>query len=113
MEHPYGYREVARVESIHPEISGEVSVGSKLRVTVNPPGGKSMTFKPTVTCVQDNRDFIWTGSIPIPDAFRGEHIFELRPTGDASTQVIHREEFSGWMLPFLWKSLDTGSRAGF
>ena len=72
-----------------------------------------MSFKATVSCVQKNRDFIWVGSIPIPGAFRGEHIFELRPIDDSRTKVIHREEFSGWMLPFLWKNLDKDTRAGF
>jgi hypothetical protein len=96
-----------------PEISGDVSVGSKLRVRIEPPGGKAMTFKPTVSCVTENRDFIWAGSLPIPGAFRGEHIFELRPIDNSRTKVIHKEEFHGWMLLFLWKSLDTGARAGF
>ncbi len=96
-----------------PEISGEVSVGSRLKVRIEPPGGKPMTFKPTVSCFQENRDFIWVGTIPIPGAFRGEHIFELRPIDDSRTKVIHREEFSGWMLPFLWKNLDKDARGGF
>ena len=96
-----------------PEISGEVSVGSRLKIRIEPPGGKPMSFKATVSCVQENRDFIWVGFIPIPGAFRGEHIFELRPIDDSHTKVIHREEFSGWMLPFLWKNLDKDARAGF
>jgi len=96
-----------------PEISGEVSVGSKLSIRVAPPGGKAMSFRSTVTCVQDNRDFIWVGTIPVPGAFRGEHIFELRPIEGDRTKLIHREEFSGWMLPLLWGSIHEGAQAGF
>ena len=96
-----------------PDISGEISVGSRLTIRVEPPGGKPMSFKPIVSCVQENSDLIWIGSLPIPGAFKGEHIFELRPIDDAHTKLIQRENYSGWMIPFLWKSLDRNVRAGF
>ena len=96
-----------------PEITGEAIVGSRLHVKVAPPGGKAMSFKATVSCVQDAREFIWVGTIPIPGAFRGEHIFELRPLDGNRTHLIHREEFSGWMLPILWGSIHNGTQEGF
>jgi hypothetical protein len=72
-----------------------------------------MSFQSTVSRLQEDSDFAWTGSVPIPWAFSGEHIFELRPVDEVRTLLIQREEFTGWMLPFLWKSLDTSARGGF
>ena len=96
-----------------PEVKGEISVGGRIFVRVAPPNGRAMSFKATVTCFHENRDFIWVGSAPIPGAFRGEHIFELRPIDDGRTRLVHREEFSGWMLPLLWGGMEKGTHEGF
>ncbi len=96
-----------------PEISGDISLGSKLRIRMEAPGAKAMSFSSEISRLQKDRDFAWKGKLPIPGAFRGEHIFELRPLADSRTRFVHREEFTGWMLPFLWRYLNTSAKAGF
>jgi hypothetical protein len=72
-----------------------------------------MSFQSTVSRLKENSDFARTGSDPIPWAFKGEHVFELRPVDEVRTRLIHREEFRSWMLPFLLKNLDISAGAGF
>ena len=41
-----------------PEVKGEISVGSRISVRVEPSDGRAMSFKATISCLQENRDFI-------------------------------------------------------
>ena len=95
------------------EAEGEVREGAKLRVRIEPPGGKAMTFTPTVTRVAPEQSFRWLGRVLFPGLFDGEHIFELSPTSDGGTHFVHREEFRGVLVPLLWRNLDTQARQGF
>ena len=62
--------------------SGMVATGERLVNRVEPPGGRGMTFKPTVTEVEDGRTFEWlrtaqvaqdrSFSFRVPYAARGE-----------------------------------------
>ena len=95
------------------ESSGEVRVGEKLTNRMQPPGGKAITFKPTVTEVEPARVFEWLGRLLMPGIFDGRHRFELTPTADGGTRLIHSEYFRGILVRLMRKSLDTDTRAGF
>ena len=95
-------------------ITGELETGARLAVRLQPPGGKPMTFKPTLLNVVPNEELRWLGRVVLPGIFDGEHIFELAPIdGGERTRFVQREEFRGVLVPFLWKSLDTDTRRGF
>lgn len=91
---------------------GVVAVGERLTNRLEPPGGKAITIKPTVTEVDRNRSFEWLGRLVMPGLFDGRHRFELVPDGDG-TRLIHTEHFTGLLVPLLRKSLDTATLAGF
>jgi hypothetical protein len=91
---------------------GTVAVGERLTNRIEPPEGKAMTFRPTVTQVVDGRVFEWLGRLGLPGLFDGRHRFELVPNG-AGTRLIQTERFSGALVPFMKKGLDTKTRAGF
>lgn len=95
------------------EAAGEVRKGERLTVRMEPPGGKAMTFKPTVTRVDPGREFRWLGHLLLPGIFDGEHIYEIAPSVDGGVRFTHREEFKGLLVPLLWKSLKTKTRRGF
>ncbi len=95
------------------EAEGEVREGAQLRIRIEPPGGKGMTFKPTVTRVLPEREFRWLGRFLLPALFEGEHIFELTPLSESRIRFVHREQFSGLLPPFLWGSLESSTRQGF
>jgi hypothetical protein len=94
-------------------ISGPLREGATLRVTVRPPGGKAMTFRPTVRAVEPGRELRWLGRLLVPGLFDGEHYFRLSPIGSTGTRVVHGERFSGVLVYLLRASLDSGTRAGF
>lgn len=96
-----------------PEAEGEVKEGERLRVRIEPPGGKGMTFTPTVTLVEPERAFRWLGRLLLPGLFDGEHIYEITPLAEDRVRFVQREEFRGLLVPLFWKSLDTQTRQGF
>ena len=95
------------------EAAGEVKLGSKLKIYIEPPGGKGMTFTPTVTRVVPGREFRWVGRILVPGLFDGEHIFEVETSGEDSVRFTQREQFRGLLVPLLWRSLEPKTRLGF
>lgn len=108
--------DLARYQNWNPFITsaeGRVAVGERLVNRLNPPGGKEMTFKPTVTVVEEERTFEWLGRLFVPGLFDGRHRFELHPTDDGGTRLVHTEAFRGLLVRPLRKSLDTNTRQGF
>ena len=92
---------------------GRVAVGETLVHRMQPPGGKAMTFRPTVTELDPGRVFEWLGRLVIPGLFDGRHRFELHPTAAGGTRLVHTERFRGVLVRLLKKSLDTRTREGF
>lgn len=95
------------------EAIGTVEEGAVLKIRLTPPSGKAMTFKPTLTRVQPPYHLRWQGRLLVPYLFDGEHIFEIEPLEEGGVRLIHRETFRGLLVPFLWRRLDTDTRAGF
>jgi hypothetical protein len=94
-------------------IEGKAQQGAQLRVVLQPPGGKAMTFTPTLLVVEHGRELCWRGRLFLPGLFDGEHRFRIEQTGKNRCRFVHSEEFSGILVPMLWKSLDTTTRRGF
>lgn len=95
------------------EATGTVAPGARLQVRIQLPGKAPMTFTPTVTEVRPERAFRWRGKLFVRGLFDGEHIFEVEPEGDGSCRFVHRERFSGLLVPLLWRFLAAPTRAGF
>jgi hypothetical protein len=95
------------------EATGRVEVGERLVNRMSPPGGRAMTFRPTVTEVEPGRTFEWLGRAGIPGIFDGRHRFELREEPDGATTLLQTESFRGVLVRFMRTSLDTHTRAGF
>ena len=93
-------------------IDGDASVGSKLRVRLEPPEGRGATFRPSVTAIEQDRCFEWVGKLGFKGLFDGRHRFEIEATS-RGTRFIHSEKFSGVLVPLLARVLDKGTRAGF
>ena len=92
---------------------GEVSVGARLHVYIQPSGGKGMSFRPTVLVADPNREFRWLGHLWLPGLFDGEHSFVIEPLGDGRVRFVQRERFGGLLVPLLSKMLDGDTRRGF
>ena len=87
-------------------ISCEPKLGNRLTVSINPPGGKGMTFKPNILTLESNKEFRWKGKLGISGIFDGEHYFILEFLEKDKTKFIHGEIFSGLLVPVLGKMLD-------
>jgi hypothetical protein len=97
------------IRSIH----GQAKQGERLEVFIQPPGGSGMTFRPIILALQPENELRWLGRLLLPGIFDGEHQFIIQPIGESRTRLIHREVFSGLLVPLLWRNLDTQTRQGF
>jgi hypothetical protein len=87
-------------------ISGERKLGNRLTVSINPPGGKGMTFKPNILTLEANKELRWKGKLGINGIFDGEHYFILEVLENDKTKFIQGEKFSGLLVPLVGKMLD-------
>ena len=92
---------------------GEVKVGARLHVFIQPSGGRGMSFRPKVLVAHPGRELRWLGHLWVPGLFDGEHSFLIEPLGEGRVRFIQRERFGGLLLPLLWKMLDGETRRGF
>jgi len=94
------------------ELTGDLTVGERLQVRIAPPGGKAMTFRPTVTVVEPGLRLEWLGRLVMPGIFDGRHGFTLEAT-ETGTRLTQEETFSGALVPLTAKTLaktETGFR---
>jgi hypothetical protein len=82
-------------------ISGEPREGARLEVRIEPPGGRAMTFKPTVGAVEANRELRWLGRLLVPGIFDGEHMFRIEPLEDGRSRFVQSERFGGVLVGFV------------
>ncbi len=81
-------------------IEGEPKVGAKLHVTIQPPGHKAMTFRPTVVVAEPDRELRWLGRVLMPGIFDGEHAFIIEDkAGDC--RLRQEETFRGLLVPLF------------
>jgi len=92
--------------------AGTISVGERLDLTIQPPGGRARAFKPWVTAVEQYRYFEWLGRLGLPGIFDGRHSFTLTPMAGGRTLIQQSESFTGALIPFTG-SLLARTRAGF
>ncbi len=94
-------------------IKGELKMRNRLKVVIHAPKSKPMTIRPKVTSFKKHVRFSWMGHMFIIGLFDGQHIFEIKDLEDGVCKLIHREEFSGILVPLMSKFLDTKVKQGF
>jgi hypothetical protein len=87
------------------QVQGEPREGAKLQVRIVPPGGRGMTFKPTVLEAVPSRSLRWLGRAGLPGLFDGEHSFTLEPIASGQTRLIQAERFNGLLVPLAGGTL--------
>ena len=92
---------------------GRAGVGERLTNRMQPPGGKGITFKPTITVVEPLVALEWLGRLGPPGIFDGRHRFDLAPGTNGGTLVTQSEQLDGILVRFMRTSLDTQTIAGF
>ncbi len=82
-------------------VDGTIAPGEKIKVTseVNP----KRAFPVKVTEFEPARSMTWSGGMPL-GLFKGVRTFKLLPA-DGATTFTMREEYTGPLLPLIWKSM--------
>jgi hypothetical protein len=93
-------------------LDGELKEGARLAVEIAPPGGRAMTFKPTVLAAHPGRELRWLGRLFLPGIFDGEHSFRLEPLPDGGTRFVQSERFRGLFAGLFRRGLER-TRLGF
>ena len=94
-------------------IDGVAAPRLRLRVRIQPPGGRAITFHPTVRRVEPERLLSWRGRTLVPGLFDGEHSFEIVELAPDRLRLVHGETFRGLLVPLLASTLRTTTRQGF
>jgi hypothetical protein len=94
-------------------LEGELQVGARLRVRIEPPEGRGITLRPKIVALTPVSELRWLGRIGLPRIFDGEHRFAVEPIdGGRRTRFVHAERFRGVLVPLLG-SLLRNTEAGF
>lgn len=83
--------------SFIPLVEGKLKQGQTLKIQVNPPGLKPMTFEPKIFRLVQNKEIAWGGSF-LWIVYRGEHLFLLEPLNENRTRFRQIERFQGPMV---------------
>ena len=80
--------------------SGTSSVGAKLDITMmgKEPGSNGPTYKPTITHLEENKNFTWSAHMMAGFIFTNGKILELEATTNG-TKLTHSETFKGLLAP--------------
>ena len=94
-------------------ISGELEVGERLEVRLEPPDSRGMTLRPTVLRAEPNRVMRWVGHLLVPGLFDGEHSLVTEPLDENRVRFVQHEAFKGVLVRLLARSLDKNTLRGF
>ncbi|HEX9758841.1 MAG TPA: SRPBCC domain-containing protein [Nitrospiria bacterium] len=90
------------------QASGAPSLGSELSVTMCGKDGKdAQKYMPIITDFEEPKFFRWRAKMMAEFLFTNDKVFELEETG-SGTRLIHKELFSGMMVPLMWSFFDKG-----
>jgi hypothetical protein len=90
--------------------AGELEVGRRLEIRIQPPGGSPMTFRPWVTVVDEGHRLEWQGALGVRGIFNGRHSFELAELSGGRTRLVQAETFTGVLVPLTGRMLERTER---
>lgn len=83
-------------------VEGTIADGETIKVFSEVDPGRAFPVK--VADVEPARLMRWRGGMPL-GLFRGVRTFTLTPTDDGGTAFAMREEYTGPLVPLVWKSM--------
>lgn len=89
-------------------IKGNIKVGDQFQAEIG-----NFSFKPTTKVYEEQREFTWLGRLFIPGIFDGRHSFAFTENADGTTTLVQSEAFSGILVPFMKKKLNSEVKEGF
>jgi hypothetical protein len=86
-------------------MKGQAVEGTVLEHTSRLPGGKPMTFHPTIVTAKPDQELAWKGKIVVPGMFDVVHRFRLERLPTGGTRLQQSEQFRGLLIPFFGATL--------
>ncbi len=86
-------------------VAGRSEQDARLRITVQPIGGKPIRFSPVVLTAKAGKELRWRDRLLLPGIFDGEHSFFIEPLDEGKVRFKHSEHFSGLLVGLLRASL--------
>jgi hypothetical protein len=83
-------------------VEGSIAPGAKLKVVSKANPGRAFPVK--VTELTPGRRMTWSGGMPL-GLFKGVRTFTLTSGSDGATRFVMREEYTGPLLPLIWRSM--------
>lgn len=83
-------------------VEGKIAPGETITVYSKISPGRAFPVK--VTEFERGQKMVWSGGMPL-GLFKGVRTFTLTPQEDGTTEFTMREEFTGLMLPLIWRSM--------
>ena len=94
-------------------LEGDLETGARLKVRLEPEGGRAMTFRPTVREAEAGRRLVWLGRTGLPFVFDGEHHFDIVPAEGGGVRLEQSERFDGILVPLFSRRFWARTLAGF
>ncbi len=83
-------------------VEGDIAPGEKIKVLSKANPGRAFPVK--VTEFTPDQKMTWSGGMPL-GLFKGVRNFALAPEGNGGTKFHMREEYTGPLLPMIWRSM--------
>lgn len=83
-------------------IDGKIAPGETIKVHSSANPGR--TFPVKVTEFQPGQKMVWSGGMPL-GLFKGVRTYSLSPGAGGVTKFTMREEYTGPLLPMIWKTI--------
>lgn len=84
-----------------------------MKVRISSGDRKPMIFEPLLLEAREPVEYRWKGRLLLRGLFDGEHIFRIEDAGKGHARFTHAEIFSGLLVPWLRRDLDSNTRRGF
>ena len=94
-------------------MEGDAEAGARMQVDIEPSGSRPITLHPRVLKSEPGRELRWLGHLWRPGLFDGEHVFCIEPLGTGRVRFVHREHFTGLLVPLLFPMVERTTRRGF
>ena len=95
------------------KIEGNSALGGKIKAKMYPPVGMPLAFEGTICRNKPTKTFAWNGYLVARWLFEPTHIFEIEEKSENEILFIHREEYEGFIIPFVKFMLPTLVGKGF
>lgn len=84
------------------KVDGRIAPGERITVVSSANPGRA--FPVQVTEFSPGRRMVWSGGMPL-GLFTGVRTFSLAPQSGGATQFRMREEYTGPLVPLIWRSM--------